>query len=113
MSAYPADHADPIDPTFSSNALTPKERAEHIRTTRRLAQVFCQPPGVSPVALEQGRAWGYPMPSDRPVASMPEDVAGTTPFFNAAGAVVWPPPDGTRYVYLVAHRRHSASLSPE
>ena len=131
MSAYPADHADPIDPTFSSsNALTPKERAERIRTTRKLAQVFGQPPGVSPVALEPGQDVELPngcMPVSgplalnlnakrrhhRPVASMSEDVASTTPVFDAAGAVVWPPPDGTRYVSLAAHRRHSAPLSPD
>ena len=34
-------------PTFTTaNALTPKERSERVRTTRKLAQLFGQPPGV-------------------------------------------------------------------
>ncbi|TBU62127.1 hypothetical protein BD310DRAFT_811559 [Dichomitus squalens] len=131
MSAYPADHVDLADPVFSSsNALTPKERAERIRTTRKLAQVFGQPPGVSPVALEPGQevevpngCLPVPVPlalnlnakrrHHRPVNSLSEDVANTTPVHDAFGAIVWPPPDGTRYVSLAAHRRHSAPLSPD
>ena len=46
----------------------------------------------------------------RPVASMPNDVASTVS--SMLGAIVWPPPDGTRYVSLAAYRPHSASLSP-
>ncbi|TFK94968.1 hypothetical protein K466DRAFT_475073 [Polyporus arcularius HHB13444] len=119
-------------PTFStSNALTPRERADRIRTTRKLQQVFGQPPGVSPVSQDPQEltvpVGCIPMPGPlalnlsarrkhqavhRPAVSMSDDVANTTPVYDAVGEMVWPPPDGTRYVTLAA-RRHSAPLSPD
>ncbi|KAI0756535.1 hypothetical protein C8Q80DRAFT_1129175 [Daedaleopsis nitida] len=52
-----AEDVDPSLPTFSaSNALTPRERAERIRTTRKLTQVFGQPPGISPVSASPQEA---------------------------------------------------------
>ncbi|KAI0718893.1 hypothetical protein C8T65DRAFT_68046 [Cerioporus squamosus] len=118
-------------PTFSaSNALSPRERADRIRTTRKLQQVFGQPPGVSPISQEPQELEVLnacmPMPGPlalnlsarrkhsqhRPAVSMSEDVANATPVYDAAGEMVWPPPEGTRYVTL-APRRHSAPLSPD
>ncbi|KAI0800800.1 hypothetical protein C8Q74DRAFT_1191832 [Fomes fomentarius] len=116
-------------PTFSaSNALTPKERAERIRTTRKLAQVFGLPPGVSPVSQSPQEVdvlnACMPMPGPlnlnlpgkrrhhKPTASMSDDVANSTPVYGPGGDLVWPPPDSTRYVHL-APRRHSAPLSPD
>lgn len=116
-------------PTFSaSNALTPKERAERIRTTRKIAQVFGLPPGVSPVSQSPQEVdvlnGCMPIPGPlnlnlpgkrrhhKPTASMSDDVANSTPVYGPGGDVVWPPPDSTRYVHL-APRRHSAPLSPD
>ena len=139
MSPYPTTDADSThSPSFAaSNALSPKERAERVRTTRKLAQVFGQPPGVSPLSQEPSPQELYlpnggcmPLPGPltlnlnakrrhhRPVASMSDDVPSSvgasamTPVYDATGAVVWPPAEGTRYVSL-APRRHSAPLSPD
>ena len=129
-----ASDLDPALPTFSTaNALTPQERAAGIRTTRKLAQVFGQPPGVpgaSPVSpasaqeLEVGNGC-MPIPGPlalnlsakrrqqhRPAASMSDDATPVHEPVVSAGGSVWPPPDGTRYLSL-APRRHSAPLSPD
>ncbi|KAI1794015.1 hypothetical protein LXA43DRAFT_884486 [Ganoderma leucocontextum] len=130
VSPYPTDF-DPTHPSFAaSNALTAKERAERIRTTRKLAQVFGQTPGVSPISQESPHEVQLPnarmsIPGPltlnlnakrkhhRPVVSMSDDAPpSATPVYDATGAVVWPPPDDTRYVSL-APRRHSAPLSPD
>ncbi|RPD82124.1 hypothetical protein L226DRAFT_528326 [Lentinus tigrinus ALCF2SS1-7] len=129
LSSFAAD-LDPSLPTFSaSNALTPRERADRIRTTRKLQQVFGQLPGVSPVSQEPQELTvpngcmplpgpltlnlsAKRKPQHRPAVSMSDDVANSTPVYDAAGDMVWPPPDGTRYVTLAA-RRHSAPLSPD
>ena len=129
LSNFAAD-LDPSLPTFSaSNALTARERADRIRTTRKLQQVFGQPPGVSPVSQEAQELTVpngcMPMPGPltlnlsakrkqqhRPAVSMSDDVGNTTPVYDTAGGMLWPPPEGTRYVTLAA-RRHSAPLSPD
>ena len=122
---------DPGLPTFSAaNALSAKERAGRIRTTRKLAQVFGQPPGVpvSPISpAPTGHDVGcMPVPGPltlnlsakrkhhQPMASAPDDLADRTPVqvHRPSGDAVWPPPEGTRYVSLAA-RRHSAPLSPD
>ncbi|PIL31509.1 hypothetical protein GSI_06211 [Ganoderma sinense ZZ0214-1] len=138
MSPHSTADADATPSSFAaSNALSPKERAERVRTTRKLAQVFGQPPGVSPIAQEPSPQELYlpnggcmPLPGPltlnlnakrrhhRPVVSMSDDVPSSagasamTPVYDATGAVVWPPAEGTRYVSL-APRRHSAPLSPD
>ncbi|KAI0660543.1 hypothetical protein C8Q70DRAFT_913472 [Cubamyces menziesii] len=113
----------------TTNALTPRERAQRVRTTHKLTQVFGQTPGVSPVSPEPNDAHFangcMPMPGNltalnltakrkhqhhRPAVSMSDEVV--TPVYGAAGEMVWPPPEGTRYVSLAA-RRHSAPLSPD
>ena len=129
LSNFAAD-LDPSLPTFSvSNALTARKRADRIRTTRKLQQVFGQPPGVSPVSQEAQELTVpngcMPMPGPltlnlsakrkqqhRPAVSMSDDVGNTTPVYDTAGGMLWPPPEGTRYVTLAA-RRHSAPLSPD
>ena len=134
LSHYPTADPEPSHSSFAaSNALSAKERAERVRTTRKLAQVFGQPPGVSPISQDSPQELSLPngclprVPGPltlnlnakrrhhRPVVSMSDEVpqpSAVTPVYDATGRVVWPPPDGVRYVTL-APRRHSAPLSPE
>ncbi|KAI9057049.1 hypothetical protein FKP32DRAFT_1598533 [Trametes sanguinea] len=131
-----AKHGGPLS-TFATdldrglstrNELTPRERAQRVRTTHKLTQVFGQTPGVSPVSPDRNEAQFangcMPMPTNitlnlnpkrkhqhhRPAVSMSDEVI--TPVYGPTGELVWPPPEGTRYVSLAA-RRHSAPLSPD
>ncbi|KAI8981192.1 hypothetical protein BD414DRAFT_491945 [Trametes punicea] len=136
-STHHAKHGGPLS-TFASdldrglsttNTLTPRERAQRVRTTHKLTQVFGQTPGVSPVSPADSRDSVHfangcmPMPGNltlnlsakrkyhhRPAVSMSDEVI--TPVYGTSGELIWPPPEGTRYVSL-ASRRHSAPLSPE
>ncbi|OSD06150.1 hypothetical protein PYCCODRAFT_1361202 [Trametes coccinea BRFM310] len=127
LSTFAAD----LDRGLSTrNELTPRERAQRVRTTHKLTQVFGQTPGVSPVSPDRNEAQFangcMPMPTNialnlnskrkhqhqhhRPAVSMSDEVI--TPVYGPTGELVWPPPEGTRYVSLAA-RRHSAPLSPD
>ncbi|KAI0639877.1 hypothetical protein C8Q77DRAFT_1045929 [Trametes polyzona] len=130
LSTFASDLDRSLSGLTTTNALSPRERAQRVRTTHKLTQVFGQTPGASPVSPEayevQLPNGCMPMPGNltlnltakrkhqhqhhRPAVSMSDEVV--TPVYDGAGALVWPPPDGTRYVSLAA-RRHSAPLSPD
>ncbi|KAH9858272.1 hypothetical protein C2E23DRAFT_803328 [Lenzites betulinus] len=110
----------------TTNTLSSRERSQRVRQTHKLTQLFGQTPGVSPISppgtFDVEAAGGcLPVPTlglaakrkhalHRPAASLSDEVV--TPVYDGAGELVWPPPDGTRYVSL-APRRHSAPLSPD
>ncbi|KAH9920190.1 uncharacterized protein BXZ73DRAFT_91933 [Epithele typhae] len=104
-------HADEVDgPTFaSSNALSTQERADRVRTTRKLAQVFGQPPGtsVSPVTGDEYDVVLPPgcLPLPRPLAL---NLNPRRKQHRPAPSV----PGGESDVAPAA-RRHSAPLSPD
>ncbi|KAI0375475.1 hypothetical protein BV20DRAFT_960642 [Pilatotrama ljubarskyi] len=125
LSTFPGDLDRSLSGLSTTNALNPRERAQRVRQTHKLTQLFGQTPGVSPISPERQDAHlpngCMPIPGNlalnltakrkhphhRPAVSMSEEVV-------AAGGsdTVWPPPDSTRYVSLAA-RRHSAPLSPD
>ncbi|KAI0830784.1 hypothetical protein BC628DRAFT_1408186 [Trametes gibbosa] len=113
----------------TTNALSSRERSQRVRTTHKLTQLFGQTPGVSPVSPPgqydvEVPSGCLPVPTSltlnltakrkhqlhRPGASLSDEVV--TPVYDGAGGLMWPPPEGTRYVSL-APRRHSAPLSPD
>lgn len=106
----------------TSNLLQPHERADLVRKTRKLTQLFGQTPGVGhyPVDVDLGRAHvsrtnlvgAPPHPSrrkHRPAASMLDDPI--VPVYDAQRRVVWPPADDAQYASAGARRR-SVPLSP-
>ncbi|KAI0361109.1 hypothetical protein OH77DRAFT_1417314 [Trametes cingulata] len=125
LSTFAGDLDRSLSGLTTTNALTPRERAQRVRTTHKLTQLFGQTPGVSPVSPETQDAHlpngCMPIPGPlalnltakrkhqhhRPAVSMSEEVV-------AAGSPdsAWPPPGDTRYVSLAA-RRHSVPLSPD
>ncbi|EIW64047.1 uncharacterized protein TRAVEDRAFT_32888 [Trametes versicolor FP-101664 SS1] len=128
MSTFASDLDRSLSGLTTTNALTPRERAQRVRTTHKLTQLFGQTPGVSPISPQNDAHLPngcMPIPGNlalnltakrkhshqhhRPAVSMSEEVV--TPVYEA-DEMVWPPPDSTRYV-PVAARRHSAPLSPD
>lgn len=106
----------------TSNLLQPHERADLVRKTRKLTQLFGQTPGVGhyPVEVDFGRGHAPrtnlvgapPHPSRRkhkPAASMLDDPI--VPVYDAQKRVVWPPAEDAQYVSAGARRR-SVPLSP-
>lgn len=106
----------------TSNLLQPHERADLVRKTRKLTQLFGQTPGVGhyPVEVDLGRGHAPrttlvgapPHPSRRkhkPAASMLDDPI--VPVYDAQKRVVWPPAEDAQYVSAGARRR-SVPLSP-
>ena len=107
----------------TSNLLQPHERADLVRKTRKLTQLFGQTPGVGhyPVEVDFGRGHAartnlvgaVPHPSRRrkhkPAASMLDDPI--VPVYDAQKRVVWPPAEEGQYASAGARRR-SVPLSP-
>ncbi|KAI0652341.1 hypothetical protein C8Q79DRAFT_896641 [Trametes meyenii] len=133
LSTFASDLDRSLSGLNTTNSLSPRERAQRVRTTHKLTQVFGQTPGVSPVSpatthdallppgcmpIANPLTLNLNLPGKRkhqhqhhrPAVSMSEEVV--TPVFDTGGEQIWPPPDGTRYVSLQA-RRHSAPLSPD
>ncbi|KAI0962312.1 hypothetical protein AcV7_001182 [Taiwanofungus camphoratus] len=107
----------------TTNLLPPEERAERIRKTRKLTQVFGRPPGVATERYEDDTInvnGCLPVPGalaqktskrkhHKQAASMLDDPM--VPLYVAHNRIVWPPAEGT-HVHRGA-RRYSTPLSPQ
>ncbi|KII94028.1 hypothetical protein PLICRDRAFT_50020 [Plicaturopsis crispa FD-325 SS-3] len=105
----------------TTNQLGADERAELVRKTRKLAQVFGQTPSASAVSARND---GDSVPSllhpftgkqshHRTATAMPDIGAGSSasrPFVNTKPS--WPPHEGTTHV-SASGRRHSSPLTSE
>ncbi|KZT08618.1 uncharacterized protein LAESUDRAFT_735787 [Laetiporus sulphureus 93-53] len=94
----------------TTNLLHPQERADRIRKTRKLTQLFGQTPGVAPEPIDVELANGcLPIApalgkrKHKPAASMLDD---------AIVPAMWPPGDHGQQLYLGVRRR-SVPLSPQ
>lgn len=87
----------------TTNYLKADERADLIRKSRKLAQVFGQTPGAG--VMPQQDSWVSFL--DLPLGRHHRGTASvsTTP-------PVWPPPEGTQYL-TASGRRHSTPLTPD
>lgn len=108
----------------TTNLLDPRERAERVRKTRKLAQLFGQTPGVVPEPLDTDLANGCLPPvtgglgiapsfmkrKHKQAASMLDD--SVVPVYDAQKRVVWPSPEDAQHIYLGARRR-SVPFTPQ
>ncbi|KAH9949367.1 hypothetical protein B0H21DRAFT_688447 [Amylocystis lapponica] len=107
----------------TTNHLHPRERADRVRKTRKLTQLFGQTPGTMERSPEEDVTSNgcLPMPSPlnltltkrkhhRAAVSMSDD--GVLPTHPAQRRAAWPPPEDTQYIH-VGGRRHSTPLSPQ
>lgn len=114
----------------TSNVLNAKERADLIRKTQKLTQVFGQTPGpmlFSQTSYEANSGGNFLTPSGGfgshvmakkklqhlrgavSVSVPPGDSAASAGHSKQAN---WPPPEGSLYLSLTGSRRHSSPLSP-
>ncbi|KAI0081140.1 hypothetical protein K474DRAFT_1488264 [Panus rudis PR-1116 ss-1] len=104
----------------TTNTLNAKERADRVRKTQKLTQVFGQTPGAG--VLGQGAAdphapssflsagpLGSKRKHHRAAVSVSGDVLSTEQ--TSSKRAIWPPPEGTTYMRL-GSRRHSSPLTP-
>ncbi|KDQ31287.1 hypothetical protein PLEOSDRAFT_1102260 [Pleurotus ostreatus PC15] len=92
----------------TTNLLNPEERAERIRKSQKLAQVFGQTPGPDVLNQQcvnlQGQSLKQRVQHSRGSASVSVGKEPSKP--------AWPPPEGTQYI-TARGRRHSNPLVPE
>ncbi|KAJ3815601.1 hypothetical protein F5876DRAFT_30283 [Lentinula aff. lateritia] len=131
--SYDDDVNMQLPPT--SNNLDPLSRADLVRKSRKLAQVFGQTPnGASLMPTTSGMADTYPMrrsflditspTSSRhhisnSVATFRKNSVGDTKqkvkenMDRVKGKGIWPPPASTHYISATSGRRHSTPLTPD
>ncbi|CCM03766.1 uncharacterized protein FIBRA_05913 [Fibroporia radiculosa] len=106
----------------TTNLLRPEERAELVRKTRKLAQVFGQTPGSVPAPVDvdlangclpksgRGKGPGLSKRRHKQVASMLHDPI--VPVYDAQKRLVWPPGEDAALLSPLSGRRRSVPLSP-
>ncbi|KAK0455834.1 hypothetical protein EV421DRAFT_1895107 [Armillaria borealis] len=87
----------------TTNYLKADERADLIRKSRKLAQVFGQTPGAGVMPQQDSWVSFLDLPLGRHLRGT-ASVSTTPP--------VWPPPEGTQYLTAYG-RRHSTPLTPD
>lgn len=105
----------------TTNYLKAEERAELIRKSRKLAQVFGQTPGAGVMPQQDSWVSFLDLPLDathrgrhlRGTASVSNPLALPSDVRRGPGPLpVWPPPEGTQYL-TASGRRHSTPLTPD
>lgn len=108
----------------TTNLLDPQIRADRIRKTKKLTQLFGQIPGVSPEPIDVALAnsclpvsggLGVTAPSfmkrkHKQAASMLDDPI--VPVYGSQKRAVWPPHDDVQHIYL-GDRRRSVPFTPQ
>ncbi|KAH8099698.1 hypothetical protein BXZ70DRAFT_894283 [Cristinia sonorae] len=123
------DYVQPSPPPPTS-LLNPRERADRVRQTRKLAQMFGQTPGnIEAIAFSQ-TAYQANAPSNHLSASGYGSQASSSGQKNrhlrgaaslsvatdppdTPGRAIWPPPEGTLYISPSGARRHSSPFTAQ
>ncbi|KIK70493.1 hypothetical protein GYMLUDRAFT_275994 [Collybiopsis luxurians FD-317 M1] len=129
------DNFDMLPPPTSNN-LDPLSRADLVRKSRKLAQVFGQTPsgssllpGLSITASDVGPAASSFLDITSPTTSRHRSSNSITAFRKSSGLeskdkikenierirgkAIWPPPPVTQYMSAASGRRHSTPLTPD